>query len=194
MLDNLKDYTIILASQSPRRQDLLKMANVDFEVVVVPDVSEDFPSSLPVEEVPAFLAKQKQKAYEHIWSRPQTLVITADTIVELKGRVLNKPADRAEAILMLQQLSGTSHRVLTGVVLKSAEKQQVFTAVTEVWFKALNEPDIEYYVDHYKPFDKAGAYGVQEWIGLIGVSQINGSFYNVMGLPVAKLYEELSNF
>jgi septum formation protein len=194
MLDNLKDYTIILASQSPRRQDLLKMAHVDFEVVVVPDVPEDFPSTLPVEEVPAFLALQKQMAYEHLWSKPQTLVITADTIVELKGRVLNKPADRAEAIQMLQQLSGTSHRVLTGVVLKSAEKQQTFTAVTEVWFKALKIHDFEYYVDHYKPFDKAGAYGVQEWIGLIGVSQINGSFYNVMGLPVAKLYEELSNF
>lgn len=194
MLDNLKDYNIILASQSPRRQDLLKMANVNFEVVVVPDVPEDFPSTLPVEEVPEFLARQKQKAYEHIWSRPKTLVITADTIVELKGRVLNKPADQAEAIQMLQQLSGNCHRVLTGVVLKSAEKQQAFTAVTEVWFKELKKSDIEYYVDHYKPFDKAGAYGVQEWIGLIGVSQISGSFYNVMGLPVAKLYEELSNF
>lgn len=194
MLDNLRDYAIILASQSPRRQDLLKMANVSFEVVVVPDVPEDFPETMPVEDVPEFLAVQKQKAYEHIWSKPQTLVITADTIVELKGRVLNKPADREGAIQMLQQLSGTSHRVLTGVVLKSSEKQHAFTAVTEVWFKELKKCDIEYYVDQYKPFDKAGAYGVQEWIGLVGVSQINGSFYNVMGLPVAKLYEELSNF
>lgn len=194
MLDNLKDYTLILASQSPRRQDLLKMANVKFEVLVVPDVPEDFPCTLPVEEVPEFLAGQKQKAYAHIWSKPQTLVITADTIVELNGRVVNKPADREDAIQMLQQLSGARHRVLTGVVLKSAEKQHAFTAVTEVWFKELKQKDIEYYVDHYKPFDKAGAYGVQEWIGLIGVSQINGSFYNVMGLPVAKLYEELSNF
>ncbi len=194
MLDNLKDYTIILASQSPRRQELLKMANVSFEVVIVPDVPEDFPSTMPVEEVAEFLAGQKQKAYEHLWSKPQTLVITADTIVELKGRVINKPADRAEAIQMLQQLSANKHRVLTGVVLRSAEKQQAFTSVTEVWFKALKRDDIEYYVDHYQPFDKAGAYGVQEWIGLIGVSQINGSFYNVMGLPVAKLYEELSAF
>ncbi|MCA1744325.1 MAG: Maf family nucleotide pyrophosphatase [Bacteroidales bacterium] len=194
MLDNLKDFSIILASQSPRRQDLLKMANVSFEVVIVPDVPEDFPDTMPVEDVPEFLAGQKQKAYEHIWSKPQTLVITADTIVELKGRVLNKPADREEAIQMLQQLSGTSHRVLTGVVLKSSEKEHAFTAVTEVWFKELKKCDIEYYVDQYKPFDKAGAYGVQEWIGLVGVSQINGSFYNVMGLPVAKLYEELSNF
>lgn len=194
MLDNLKHYTIVLASQSPRRQDLLKMAQVNFEVLVVPDVSEDFPSALPVEEVPAFLASQKQNAYEHIWSRPQTLVITADTIVESEGRVLNKPANRAEAIQMLQQLSGAKHRVLTGVVLKSADKQHAFTAVTEVWFKELKTSDIEYYVDQYKPFDKAGAYGVQEWIGLIGVSHINGSFYNVMGLPVARLYEELCNF
>ncbi len=194
MLDNLKDYTIILASQSPRRQELLKMANVSFEVVIVPDVPEDFPSTMPVDEVPEFLAGQKQMAYEHIWSIPQTLVITADTIVELKGRVINKPVDRAEAIQMLQQLSGVKHRVLTGVVLKSAEKQIAFTAVTEVWFKELKKGDIEYYVDHYTPFDKAGAYGVQEWIGLIGVSRINGSFYNVMGLPVAKLYEELSGF
>ena len=194
MLDNLKDYTIILASQSPRRQDLLKMANVSFEVVIVPDVPEDFPATMAVTEVPEFLAEQKQKAYAHIWSKPQTLVITADTIVELKGRVLNKPADRAEAIQMLQALSGVRPRVLTGVVLKSAHKQQVFTAATDVWFKELRKEDIEYYVDHYQPFDKAGAYGVQEWIGLIGVRQINGSFYNVMGLPVAQLYEELSNF
>jgi septum formation protein len=194
MLDNLKDYSITLASQSPRRQDLLRMANVSFEVVVIPDVPEDFPDTMAIEEIPEFLAGQKQKAYEHIWSKPQTIVITADTIVELKGRVLNKPFDRAEAIEMLQQLSGAKHRVLTGVVIKSKEKQQAFTAVTEVWFKELKNRDIEYYVDNFQPFDKAGAYGVQEWIGLIGVSQINGSFYNVMGLPVAKLYEELSGF
>ncbi|GAO27625.1 Maf family nucleotide pyrophosphatase [Geofilum rubicundum] len=194
MLDNLKDYTIILASQSPRRQDLLKMAHVDFEVVVVPDVPEDFPAIMPVEDVPEYLASQKQKAYAHIWSKPQTLVITADTIVELKGQVLNKPAGRQEAIQMLQQLSGARHRVLTGVVLKSALKQHAFTAVTDVWFKELNLADIEHYVDTCQPFDKAGAYGVQEWIGLIGVSHINGSFYNVMGLPVAKLFEELRNF
>lgn len=194
MLDNLKNYTLILASQSPRRQDLLKMAHVSFKVVIVPDIAEDFPLNMPVEDVPEFLAWQKQKAYEHIWTKPQNLVITADTIVELKGRVLNKPADRKEAIDMLQQLSGGRHRVLTGVVLKSAEKHRAFTAVTDVWFNELRKSDIEYYVDHYQPFDKAGAYGVQEWIGLIGVREINGSFYNVMGLPVAKLYEALSNY
>jgi septum formation protein len=163
-------------------------------VVVVPDVPEDFPHSMSVDDVPGYLASQKQKAYAHIWSKPQTLVITADTIVELEGRVLNKPVDRQEAIQMLQQLSGSKHRVLTGVVLKSALKHQSFTAVTDVWFKELNLADIEHYVDTCEPYDKAGAYGVQEWIGLIGVSHINGSFYNVMGLPVARLFEELRNF
>jgi len=194
MLDHLKDYNIILASQSPRRYELLEKANIPFKVLVVPGVSEDFPPSMAVDDVAEFLALQKQNAYKQIWSNPLTIVITADTVVELNGKILNKPLNRLEALNMLNLLSGNRHRVLTGVVIKSAEKEQSFTVVTEVWFNQLSNSDIEYYVDNFEPYDKAGAYGVQEWIGLIGVREIKGSFYNIMGLPVAKLYEELGRF
>lgn len=194
MLDNLKEYRIVLASGSPRRSELLKMAHINFEVLVVSDLPEAYPLDLDVNRIPEYLARQKQAAYASEWGRSNTLVLTADTIVELEGQVLNKPADRDEALQMLGALSGNKHRVLTGVVIKSAQKEVAFTAVTEVWFKSLKQEELSYYVDQCKPYDKAGAYGVQEWIGLVGVERIEGSFYNVMGLPVGRLYEELSRF
>lgn len=194
MLDNLKEYRIVLASGSPRRSELLKMAHINFEVLVVSDLPEAYPVDLDVNRIPEYLARQKQAAYSSEWGRSNTLVLTADTIVELEGQVLNKPADRDEALQMLGALSGNKHRVLTGVVIKSAQKEVAFTAVTEVWFKSLKQEELSYYVDQCKPYDKAGAYGVQEWIGLVGVERIEGSFYNVMGLPVGRLYEELSRF
>lgn len=194
MLDNIKDYRIVLASGSPRRSELLKMAHINFEVLVVPDLPETYPDDLALDQIPEYLARQKQAAYASEWGRPDTLVLTADTIVELDGKVLNKPVDREDALRMLGALSGNKHRVLTGVVIKSAQKEVAFTAVTEVWFKSLKKDVLSYYVDQCKPFDKAGAYGVQEWIGLVGVERIEGSFYNVMGLPVGRLYEELSHF
>lgn len=194
MLDNLKEYRIVLASGSPRRSELLKMAHINFEVLVVSDLPEAYPVDLDVNRIPEYLARQKQAAYASEWGRSNTLVLTADTIVELEGQVLNKPADRDEALQMLGALSGNKHRVLTGVVIKSAQKEVAFTVVTEVWFKSLKQEELSYYVDQCKPYDKAGAYGVQEWIGLVGVERIEGSFYNVMGLPVGRLYEELSRF
>lgn len=194
MLANLKDHRIILASQSPRRQELLRMAEVDFEVAVIPGLEESFPDSLPAEQTAEYLARMKMEGYEEYWSQPKTLVITADTVVVLGDEVLGKPRDREDAIVMLSRLSGAVHTVFTGVAIRTAERQSSFTASTQVFFKELQERDIIDYVDRYRPFDKAGSYGVQEWIGLIGVGRIEGSFYNVMGLPVATLYEELRKF
>lgn len=194
MLDNLKDYRIILASQSPRRQELLKMAEVDFEVVVIPDLEESFPDSLPANQTAEFLARKKMEGYSEYWSQPKTLVITADTVVVLGDEVLGKPHGREDAITMLKSLSGAVHTVFTGVAIRTSGHQSSFTASTLVYFKELHEKDIIDYVDRYKPYDKAGSYGVQEWIGLIGVGRIEGSFYNVMGLPVATLYAELKKF
>ena len=194
MLANLKDHRIILASQSPRRQELLRMAEVDFEVAVIPGLEESFPDSLLAEQTAEYLARMKMEDYEEYWSQPKTLVITADTVVVLGDEVLGKPRDREDAIAMLSRLSGAVHTVFTGVAIRTAERQSSFTASTQVFFKELQERDIIDYVDRYRPFDKAGSYGVQEWIGLIGVGRIEGSFYNVMGLPVATLYEELRKF
>ncbi|URW78771.1 Maf family nucleotide pyrophosphatase [Xiashengella succiniciproducens] len=194
MLANLKDHRIILASQSPRRQELLRMAEVDFEVAAIPGLEESFPDSLPAEQTAQYLARMKMEGYEEYWSQPKTLVITADTVVVLGDEVLGKPRDREDAIAMLSRLSGAVHTVFTGVAIRTAERQSSFTASTQVFFKELQERDIIDYVDRYRPFDKAGSYGVQEWIGLIGVGRIEGSFYNVMGLPVATLYEELRKF
>lgn len=170
------------------------MAEVDFEVAVIPGLEESFPDSLPAEQTAEYLARMKMEGYEEYWSQPKTLVITADTVVVLGDEVLGKPRDREDAIAMLSRLSGAVHTVFTGVAIRTAERQSSFTASTQVFFKELQERDIIDYVDRYRPFDKAGSYGVQEWIGLIGVGRIEGSFYNVMGLPVATLYEELRKF
>jgi len=190
MLDNLKKYHIILASNSPRRRELLSGLGVEFEVRTLPDVDETYPSDLQGGDIPRFISKEKADAYSSLLKEDE-LIITADTIVWLDGTVLGKPADRAEAIDMLQKLSGKKHQVFTGVTLTTLREQKSFFVSTDVFFANLSQEDIIHYVDTYHPYDKAGAYGVQEWIGYVGVERIEGSYYNVMGLPVQRLYKEL---
>lgn len=185
-------YNIILASQSPRRQYLLKELGFDFEVKTK-EVDEDFPEYMRRYEIPLYLCEKKAAAYNEELGDNQ-LLITADTIVWMDNNALNKPKDREDAIRMLNILSGRMHEVITAVCLKSKEKMKSFYAVTDVFFKDLTSEEIEYYVDNYKPYDKAGAYGAQEWIGYIGIEKIHGSYFNVMGLPVKELYEELMRF
>ena len=190
MLDNLKKYKVILASNSPRRKELLAGLGVDYEVRTLPDVDESYPESLQGADIPLYIAKEKADAYVAMM-QPGELMITADTIVWLDGQVLGKPVDREDALRMLRTMSGRSHEVFTGVCITTTEWQRSFTAQTEVRFATLSEDEIAYYVDRFQPMDKAGAYGVQEWIGFIGVVNISGSYYNIMGLPVQKLYREL---
>jgi len=193
MLENLSRYKIILASGSPRRQELLAGLDIDFEVKTIPGIEELYPETLKKEEIPVYLAKQKARAYQK-YLEENTLLITADTIVLLKGNVYGKPKNEKEAKEMLQALSGQTHEVITGVCLTGIKKQQTFSVSSQVQFAELQEEEIIYYVEKYKPFDKAGAYGVQEWIGYIGVEKLNGSFYNVMGLPVRVLYTYLKEW
>ncbi|MBD9094116.1 MAG: septum formation protein Maf [Bacteroides oleiciplenus] len=190
MLDNLKKYKVILASNSPRRKELLAGLGVDYEVRTLPDVDESYPESLQGADIPLYIAKEKADAYVAMM-QPGELMITADTIVWLDGQVLGKPVDREDALRMLRTMSGRSHEVFTGVCITTTEWQRSFTAQTEVRFATLSEDEIAYYVDKFQPMDKAGAYGVQEWIGFIGVENISGSYYNIMGLPVQRLYREL---
>lgn len=190
MLDILKKYKVILASNSPRRKDLLAGLGVDYEVRTLPDVDETYPDTLKGADIPLFIAKEKANAYLNMMKSGE-LMITADTIVWLDEKVLGKPKDREDAMCMLRTMSGRTHEVFTGVCLTTTEWQRSFTAQTEVRFAELSEEEITYYVDTYKPMDKAGAYGVQEWIGFIGVENISGSYYNIMGLPVQRLYKEL---
>lgn len=188
--EHLKDKKIILASKSPRRQELLKGLGISFEVKTK-EVNEDFPSSLPSNEVAAYLARKKANEFE---LSKNELLITSDTTVLLEGKVLNKPSSEKEAIEMLQNLSENSHQVCTGVCIKSTDKELVFSETTIVSFKPLSLDEIEYYISNFKPFDKAGSYGIQEWIGFIGIRKIEGCYYNVMGLPLARLYQELLDF
>lgn len=190
MLDNLKKYKVILASNSPRRKELLAGLGVDYELRTLPDVDESYPETLQGAEIPLYIAKEKADAYVSMM-QPGELMITADTIVWLDGQVLGKPMDREDALRMLRAISGRSHQVFTGVCITTTEWQRSFAAQTEVRFAMLSEEEIAYYVDNFHPMDKAGAYGVQEWIGFIGVENISGSYYNIMGLPVQKLYREL---
>lgn len=190
---NIQNYHIILGSNSPRRRELLAGLDLDFEVKVIPGLEEHYPPTLQPEEIPVFLARQKAEAYIPALL-DKALLITADTIVWNQNKVIGKPKDREDAIQMLQSLSGHEHHVVTGVCLTTTEKQKAFSVVSTVKFAALTDEEISYYVDKYHPFDKAGAYGIQEWIGYIGVESINGSFYNVMGLPVQRLYQELKKF
>lgn len=193
MLENLSAYNIILASNSPRRKELLAGLDIPFEVVKLPDVDESYPDTLPGIEIPAYIAREKANAYRKFMNQ-NSLLITADTIVWLEGKVYGKPTDRSDAIAMLNTLSGKTHEVITGVCLTSLSKQVVFQAVSKVKFASLDNEEIQYYIDKYKPYDKAGSYGVQEWIGYIGVESLEGSFYNVMGLPVRMLYQHLKSF
>ena len=188
-MHSIKNYKLILASASPRRQQLMKDAGFTFEVRLK-NVEEKYPQELHLENVPEYLSKVKASAFREELKADEVL-ITADTVVCIHDRILGKPADRKEAISMLQKLSGNRHLVVTGVSVTTRTEQLSFSSRTDVFFKHLSNEDIEFYVDTYKPFDKAGAYGIQEWIGYIGIERIEGSFYNVMGLPIQKLYETL---
>jgi len=192
LLKNLEKYNIILASDSLRRQELLKELGLKFKVISSHS-EESFPEAFGMTAIPEYLAGLKANAVKD--KLPENyLLITADTIVWKYGKVIGKPVDREDAIAILESLSGSQHQVITGMCIKTAEKEISFHAVTEVWFDELTKEEIVYYVDKYKPYDKAGAYGIQEWIGFIGIMKIEGSFYNVMGLPVHKLYQNLKKF
>ena len=186
-------YHIILASNSPRRKELLARIDVDFEVRVLKDIDESYPADLPTRQIAEYISKEKAAAYQQQIAADE-LVITADTIVVLGDEVMGKPKDDADACRMLRELSGRTHQVITGVTLTTRERQQSFSVLTDVTFKTLSDDEIHYYVTHYRPFDKAGSYGIQEWIGYIGVTALNGSYFNVMGLPVQRIYEALRTF
>ena len=190
---NFTNYNIKLASQSPRRKDLLTDLGLDFEILSGIEVEETYPDNTIVEEIPVFLAKKKADAYKNTLAHTD-LLITADTIVSLQGKVLNKPTSLEDAKKMLAKLSGNMHRVISGVCITSNKKQITFNEITEVYFNELTTDEIDFYVNKYKPLDKAGAYGIQEWIGYIGIEKITGSFYNVMGLPIQKVYKQLLAF
>lgn len=190
MLENLSKYKVILASNSPRRKELLSGLLVDYEVRVLEGIEESYPEGLKGEEIPQYIAREKADAYRQTMAADE-LIITADTIVYVDGEVLGKPADTEDAVRMLKKLSGRTHKVITGVCLTMSAMQKTFATITEVTFATLSDEEIRFYVDRFRPFDKAGAYGVQEWIGYVGVTGLNGSFYNVMGLPVQRLYQEL---
>lgn len=192
ILENLKKYQIILASNSPRRKELLSGLNLDYKVKILPDINETYPDTLKGEDIPLYIARKKAEAYKAIMDDNE-LIITADTIVYTDGEVLGKPKDEADARRMLQALSDRSHQVITGVCITTSGFQRSFASVTEVTFDTLTDDEINFYISTYSPMDKAGAYGIQEWIGFIGVSKLNGSYFNVMGLPVQRLYRELKN-
>lgn len=179
---------LILSSNSPRRKELLAGLDIPFEVRVVKGIDESFPNDLPTDEIAEFVSKKKAAAYA---VAEDEIVITADTIVVLDGEVLGKPRDLDDAAAMLRRLSGRTHRVITGVTLKNEVKQTSFSVVSEVTFKSLSDDEISYYVHCYQPLDKAGAYGIQEWIGYIGVTSLSGSYFNVVGFPVQRIYEVL---
>ena len=208
MLDNLKNYHLILASNSPRRRELLGGLGIEFEVRVMPGIDESYPS-MPASDVAGFIAEKKAQAYLP-YLRDDELLITADTVVIVDGEILGKPVDAADAQRMLRLLSGRTHQVITGVCIatnrdarysrdsresrESGDSKVSFSVSTDVTFKPLSEEEIDYYITHYRPFDKAGAYGIQEWIGYIGVTGLRGSYFNVMGLPVQRIYQELTKF
>lgn len=192
MLYNLKKYNIILASKSPRRKELLGMLDIPFEIKVKDGIDESYPSDMPALDVPEFLSRIKGEAYaEDI--KTNEMVITADTVVILDGKIYGKPKDKSDAIDMLMQLQGRTHTVASGVCVATKQKIISFTTTTEVTFAPLTKEEATWYVEKYKPLDKAGAYGIQEWIGCAAVAEIDGSFYNVMGLPVHQLYKVLKD-
>lgn len=190
--EKLKDYNVVLVSQSPRRRELLKGLEIDFECTSV-ECDERYPEWLQGAQIPTYIAEQKADAFLP-QMRENTLAITADTVVIVNDMVLGKPKDKSEANKMLQIISNNSHKVITGVCIFTKSKRRTFHALSEVTFTALSSEEIEYYISKYKPFDKAGSYGIQEWIGFIGMEKIVGSFYNVMGLPIQRLYKELNAF
>lgn len=193
MLDNIKNYRLLLGSKSPRRRDLLSELRIPFTTVTVGAGDESFPSDMPPLEVPEFLSNKKADAFLSIL-KDNEILITADTLVICENEIMGKPASRNDALEMLMFLSGKTHKVATGVTITSTEKRVSFTSVTEVKFAEITPQEARYYVDNFSPLDKAGSYGIQEWIGCVAVEHISGSFYNVMGLPVHQLYRQLSMF
>ena len=187
------NYRVILASNSPRRKELLTGIDLPFEVRVLDGIDESYPTDLPTKEIAGYISKKKAAAYRMTMADDE-LIITADTIVVLGNEVMGKPKDSADAKKMLHELSGKTHQVITGVCITTKERQSNFSVETDVTFKTLSDQEIDYYVEHYQPFDKAGAYGIQEWIGHVGVTGLNGSYFNVMGLPVQRIYEELRKY
>lgn len=186
-------YKLVLASNSPRRKELLGGLGLDFETRVMSGIDESYPEGLPVGQIPQYISRRKAEAYMNTLGRDE-LLITADTVVAVDSGILGKPADRADAVRMLRLLSGREHQVVTGVSFTTRDRQHSFSVSTDVWFAHLSDEQISYYVDNYRPFDKAGAYGIQEWIGYVGVERIDGSYFNVVGLPVQRLYSELLQF
>lgn len=193
MLDNLKKYKVLLASKSPRRRELLEQLRVAFSTVTIGGISEDYPEDMDKMEVAEYLANHKAEAYRKIIKNNE-LIITADTLVICNGRIFGKPTSAEDAVRTLLELSGRSHYVVTGVCVMTSTKHRSFKVITEVLFSKITKEEAEYYVSNFTPLDKAGAYGIQEWIGCVAVEGINGSFYNVMGLPVNKLYQVLKEF
>ncbi len=192
LLKNIIHYNIVLGSQSPRRKELMAGLNLKFEIEMI-DVEENYPNHYSGVDIPMYLAEKKANAYKPKMDE-HTMLITADTIVWHQGKVLGKPVDRQDAYRMLQTLSGKTHQVITGVCISTLQRKKTFHVISEVRFANITDTEINYYLDHYKPYDKAGAYGVQEWIGFVGVEHINGSYFNVMGLPVQRLYNELKRW
>lgn len=190
MLKNLDKYQVILASNSPRRRELLSGLDIDYTVRVMDDIDESYPDNLLCADIPCYIARKKAEAYKQ-QMRQDELIITADTVVCVGDTILGKPKDADDAAAMLRLLSGKTHQVITGVTLLTSEQEKTFSVVSDVTFDDLSDEEIAYYVAKYRPFDKAGAYGIQEWIGYVGVTSLKGSYFNVMGLPVQRLYNEL---
>ncbi|MEI7596694.1 MAG: Maf family nucleotide pyrophosphatase [Bacteroidota bacterium] len=193
MLKNLDKFKVVLASRSPRRQMLLDGLGVDFETIVL-ETDESYSNILKREAIAEYLSKKKADEFAAQYNMKGLLVITADTIVMMDNKVLNKPVNKDDAVAMLNALSGRMHEVVTGVTIKTEDKEITFHAISKVFFKVLNSEEIDYYIESFKPFDKAGSYGIQEWIGYIGIENIEGSYFNVMGLPTQRLYEYLKEF
>ncbi|MBD5067992.1 MAG: septum formation protein Maf [Alistipes sp.] len=191
--DKLRPYRLLLASQSPRRRELLKACGLPYSLAPKYDCEEVYPDKLTAEEVPGYLSQLKSDAYP-LPLAPNEILMTADTVVILDGRVLGKPHDRDDAQAMLRRLSGHCHTVVSGVTLRTAARRRTFSARSDVWFRPLADEEITYYLDQHKPYDKAGSYGIQEWIGYTAIERIDGSFYNVMGLPIQRVYTELDQF
>ncbi len=193
ILENLKKYNILLASKSPRRQNLLKELGIKFNTITNINTNETYPDNIDIIKVPEYLAKKKAQSYTKIIIN-NNLLITADTIVILNNQIINKPHNKQNAKEILNKISGKEHTVITGVCITSEKKQICFSEKSKVFFDNLTNQEIDYYINKYNPIDKAGAYGIQEWIGYIGIKKIEGSFYNIMGLPIQKLYKHLKNY
>lgn len=193
MLENLNKYEIVLASNSPRRKELLQRMGVNFKVRTLFGIDESYPDSLRGEDIVCYISRNKAKAYQSSMA-PNELLITADTIVYVDGEVMGKPKNAEQAKEMLHKLSGKTHQVVTGVTIVTAKRTENFGVTSQVKFTNITDEEINFYVDNYLPFDKAGAYGIQEWIGIVAVEEIKGSYFNVVGLPVQRLYQKLKTF